>query len=186
MRTGSLNDQATSFQRYGLVAQALHWFAALLLFGLLATNAMREIVSNPEWAGAFLRLHMSLGILIFLVTIARLGWRKVSPPPPLVDAPKWSQAAANISHILLNLATLLIPISGYLRIASAGYPANFFGIEIPSIMGETPWLHQLTESVTHGDPMKLFILALVGLHILAALWHQYVWKDNVMHRMLPW
>jgi len=182
-----LNDQAASFQRYGLVAQALHWFAALLLFGLLATNAMREIApADSSLPGVLLGWHMSLGILIFLVTIARIGWRKVSPPPALVDAPKWSQAAANIGHVVLNLATLLIPISGYLRVASAGYPANFFGMEIPSIVGEMPWLHQMTESVTHGDPMKLFILALVGLHILAALWHQYVWKDNVMRRMLPW
>lgn len=172
-------------ERYGLVAQGFHWLVALLLLGLFVTNSIRESV--PEDAEKFwLHLHMSLGILVFLVTIARIGWRKLVPPPPLLDAPAWSQMAANGAHVLLNLATLFVPIFGYLRVASKNFPADFFGIQIPSITGEIHWLHEAMEEFFHGEPMEIFFYVLIGLHVAAALWHQYVLKDNALKRMLPW
>jgi len=178
-------SQDIKVARYGLVAQGFHWLVALLLLGLFVTNSLRE--AAPEASELFwLRLHMSLGILVFLVTIARIGWRKIVPPPAMLDAPKWSQFAANAAHVLLNLATLLVPIFGYLRVASKGYAADFFGAQIPSITGEMHALHELMENVFHGEPMELFLYALIALHVVAALWHQYVLKDNGLRRMLPW
>ncbi len=123
---------------------------------------------------------------MFLLTFARLGWRKLVPPPALIDAPKWSQLAANGTHVLLNLATLLVPVFGYLRVATKGYAANFFGMQIPSITGEMQGLHELMENFFHGEPMEIALLALIALHVVAALWHQYVLKDNALRRMLPW
>lgn len=178
-------NQDAKIERYGLVAQGFHWLIVLLLVGVFVTNSVRESV--PEDAEAYWRnIHMSLGILIFLVTIARLGWRRLVPPPEMLDAPKWSLLAANLAHVLLNLSTLLIPIFGYLRVASKGYAADFFGVEIPSIIGDWPFLHEIMEKFFHGEPMELFLYTLIALHVAAALWHQYVRKDNALHRMLPW
>lgn len=178
-------NQETQIQRYNLVAQALHWFVVALLVGVFVTNSIREAV--PEDSEAYWRnIHMSIGILIFLTTFIRIAWRRVAPPPPLVNAPKWSQLAANIAHVVLNLATLLVPIFGYLRVASKGYAADFFGTRIPSIIGEMPGLHKLMEDVFHGEPMEIMLYSLIAIHVLAALWHQYVLKDNALRRMLPW
>lgn len=178
-------SQDIKVERYGLVAQAFHWLVALLLLGLFVTNSIREAVPDDSEL-YWLKLHMSLGILVFLVTLARIGWRKLVPPPALLGAPKWSQLAANGAHVLLNLSTLMVPIFGYLRVASKDYAADFFGIQIPSITGEMQGLHEIMEGLFHGEPMEIFLYVLIGLHVAAALWHQYVLKDNGLRRMLPW
>ncbi|AHF02869.1 cytochrome B561 [Marichromatium purpuratum 984] len=178
---------SSDFKRYGLVAQAFHWAIAILLLGLFLSNAMREITPREsELRMLWLNLHMSLGFLVFGLTLARIAWRRLVPPPALLDAPAWSRLAANLGHLLLNLATLLVPISGYLRIASKDIPADFFGTQIPSILGEMPGLHAFVKAWPHGEPMELFFYALIGVHVLAALWHQYIRRDNGLHRMLPW
>ena len=179
-------ESASDIRKYGIIAQGFHWLVALLLVGLLTTNALRS--GSAEGSDAFmfwLGLHMSFGILVFGLTFARIFWAKIAPPPELLDAPQWSVLAAKAAHMLLNLSTLVIPIFGYLRVASKDVPANFFGTPVPSLVGDQPWLHHVME-ILHGSPMAIYLLSLVGLHIAAALWHQYVRKDHALERMLPW
>ena len=177
---------SSGIRKYGIIAQGFHWIVALLLVGLLVTNALRSgSEQGSEAYMAWLGLHMSFGMLVFALTFARILWAKIAPPPELVDAPKWSVLAAKAAHMLLNLSTLAIPVFGYLRIASKDIPASFFGMPIPSLVGDQPWLHQVME-ILHGSPMAIYLLSLVGLHIAAALWHQYVRKDHALERMLPW
>jgi cytochrome b561 len=133
----------------------------------------------------WLNLHMSVGILLFFVTIARIGWGRLVPSPPPVPAPRWSMYAARAARGLLMLATLLIPVFGYLRVASKGRAADFFRTQISSVVGDVPWLHSLMKFF-HGEPMELFPYALVSVHAAAALWHQYVLHDGTLDRMLPW
>lgn len=173
-------------QRYNLLSQLFHWIVAFLLFALLGTNLLREMAEKgSEARSGWLDLHMSLGILLFGIVILRLLWTKLARAPDPIPAPRITQLLAKVAHVVLNLATLLVPIGGYLRIASKGLPADFFGTEIPSIVGKMPWLHDLTK-IGHGPYMEYFFYALIGLHVLAALWHQYVRHDGSLDRMLPW
>ncbi len=175
-----------AFERYNLLSQLFHWIVALLLFGLLGTNLLREMAAEESASSTlWLNLHMSLGILLFGIVILRLGWTKVSHQPAPLPGAKIIQLLAKAVHVLLNLATLLVPIGGYLRIASKGLPAHFFGTPIPSITGEIPWLHEIAE-VGHGQYMEWFFYALIGLHVLAALWHQYGKHDGAIDRIVPW
>lgn len=173
--------------RYGLVAQTFHWCVVLLLIGLFVSNSLRESApENEDWRLFWLNLHMSLGFLLCMVTVARLGWGRLAPPPAPVAASPWMRFLAKTSHLLLNLATLLIPITGYLRVASKDEEANFFGLEVPSLTCDQPWLHAPIEQWLHGEPMELFLYTLIGLHVAAALWHQFVRRDDGLRRMLPW
>lgn len=140
-----MNTETTAnIHKYGLMAQGFHWLVALLLVGLLITNVLRSSTAEGSETFMFwLGLHMSFGILVFGLTFARILWAKVAPPPELVDAPQWSVLAAKAAHMLLNLSTLVIPVFGYLRIASKDIPANFFGLPIPSLVGDQPWLHDV-------------------------------------------
>jgi cytochrome b561 len=183
---GKTVSRTQTAARYGLIAQGFHWLVALLIVGLLVTDSLREAApKDSEAAATWLHLHMSLGMLVFLVAVARIGWAKLVPPPPPVLAPRWSTTAAVAAHVLLNLATLLIPIFGYLRVASKGRTADFFGVQIPSLIGDQPWLHDLMR-IAHGFPMEVFLYALVGLHVAAAIWHQYERHDGALARTLPW
>jgi len=175
----------SSSARYGFVAQGFHWLVVLLIVGLLVTDSLREgAPKGSDLRMQWLDVHMTLGISVFLVTIARIVWSRVVPPPAPVPAPRWSMLAAHAAHLLLNLSTLLIPVFGYLRIASKDRAADFFGMQIPSLVGDMPWLHSLMRYF-HGEPMEVYLYLLVGLHVAAALWHQYVRRDGVLLRMLP-
>lgn len=175
-----------SHERYGVVSQLFHWVVAALLFAMLGTNLLREMAEKESLARTeWLNLHTSLGILLFVIVILRLVWTKQTRQPAPLPGLWVTRMLAKAVHVLLNLATLLVPIGGYLRIASKNLPADFFGTPIPSILGDVPWLHEIAE-VGHGPYMEYFFYALIGLHILAALWHQYLLKDGAIDRILPW
>ena len=180
-----MND-TQSIERYGIVSQLFHWVVAALLFAMLGTNLLREMaekgsVARTEW----LNLHMSLGIVLFAIVILRMIWTKMTFRPAELPGLWITRMLAKAAHVLLNLATLLVPIGGYLRIASKDVPADFFGTPIPSIVGDMPWLHDIAK-IGHGTYMEYFFYVLISLHILAALWHQYVRKDGAIDRIVPW
>ena len=179
-------NQNPTLQRYNLLSQLFHWLVAALIIGLIVTNTLHQGAPDPsDLRVSSIKLHISLGILLFLVTIARILWARISPQPTPIDAPRWTLVAAKLAHLALNLATLLIPIFGYLRVVSKGRVAEFFGTPLPSIIGESPWINDMMH-IFHGEPMEIFLYCLVGLHVAAALWHQYVRRDGSLERMLPW
>jgi cytochrome b561 len=179
--------QTPSVQRYDLISQLFHWVVVGLMIGLLVTDFLREGAPKPsDLRTGYLNLHVSFGILLFLVVIARIGWsRLVGAPAPVAGS--WViQLASKGVHLLLNLLTLLVPISGFLRLASKDRAADFFGImQIPSPIGDVPALNDLMH-IFHGEPMEIAIYTLIGLHVAAALWHQYGLHDHTLERMLPW
>ncbi len=173
-------------QRYGLLSQLFHWSVVALMIGLLVTDKLREAAPKDtplrtEW----LNLHMSLGILLFLVVIARILWTRLSPQPAPLPGAQWTLITAKLTHGLLNLATLVVPIFGYLRVASKGRAADFFGVQIPSVIGQVPQINDAMH-IFHGEPMEVFFYVVIGLHVAAAFWHQYYKRDGAMARMLPW
>ncbi len=180
-------SQTPSVQRYNPLSQLFHWAVVALMIGLLVTNTLRgEAPKDSDLRTLYLNLHVSFGILIFFVVIARIVWSRLAGAPAPVDAPRWSQTAAKVAHVALNLATLLAPIGGYLRLASKDRVADFFGIvQIPSLVGNNPGLNDAMH-LFHGEPMEVFFYVVIGLHVAAAIWHQYVRRDHALERMLPW
>jgi superoxide oxidase len=180
-------NQTVAPQRYNLLSQLFHWSVVLLIIGLIVTDSLRgEAPKDSDLRLQWLHLHESLGMLLFLVAVARILWSRISTPPAPIDAPQWSLIAAKLTHLLLNLATLLIPVFGYLRVISKdGRVAEFFGTQVPSLIGASPQINDAMH-VFHGEPMEFFLYSLIGLHVAAALWHQYGRRDGALLRMLPW
>ncbi|ADC63989.1 cytochrome b [Allochromatium vinosum] len=179
--------QHAQTQHYDLISQLFHWLVVALLIGLITTFYIHDL--TPDTSALHLssiKLHISLGLLIFVVVIARIGWSRLVGKPEPVSQWRILQFAGKAFHVLLNLATLLIPISGFLRVASKDRSAEFFGLfQIPSPIGEVPALNDLMH-ILHGQPMEILLYCLVGLHVAAALWHQYILRDHALERMLPW
>lgn len=179
-------SQKPAVDRYDLITQIFHWIVAALLIAMLVTNWLRGAAPEDTPQELYwLKLHISLGITLFIVVVLRIGWSRLVGRPGPAPGMLVTRILAKIVHVLLNLGTLLVPIFGYLRVVSKGRTVEFFGTSLPSIIGETPklneWMH-----ILHGQPMEYYFYVLITLHVLAALWHQYLMKDRTMDRMLPW
>ena len=178
----------TNVVRYNTVAMALHWvFAVLMIYMLFWGEGLikgkpwmqpPEAASNPA-------LHAELGILILVLSVARLAWRLMNPPPPDVPMPAWQAKGSHALHMGFYALMILIPLSGMAdlpRAIAGRHPdyanLSFFGLfTVPQI--PAPWLGNLHDLLGN---LAIFLLA---LHVLAALKHQFIDRDGLISRMLP-
>lgn len=130
-----VRNDATQF---GKASRGFHWVIAVLMFCLVPIGLFMAILpaASPERAG-FVGAHQSLGLTVLVLAIGRIGWLIASPAPPslsgLTDA---ERRAAHAVHILLYVALLAFPVSGYL--ISQASSVDFYGLAIPSIDRAAP------------------------------------------------
>jgi cytochrome b561 len=134
-----------------------------------------------------INLHLSFGIVILAIAALRLGWRLThAEPPPEDGLPPWQVQSARIVHWLLYLLLFVVPILGWMNASFRGFPVTLFGlIELPKLMATRTPGFAWTGDV-HGLLATYALLALVGLHAAAALYHGLVRRDRVLQRMLPY
>lgn len=118
-------------ERYSRTAMALHWTGAVLVAANLAAGYWMEgRPRGPQKMEAF-QLHMSLGATILVLSLARLGWRLVTPPPPLPPGLGTGQRAlVGATHLGFYTLLIALPVSGWV-IASASpldLPKHWFGL----------------------------------------------------------
>ena len=183
-------------ERYGVVAIALHWLIAVMIvymlwLGYSTAHAMDE--SDPRRLD-LVQLHKSIGLTILILSIARLIWRFSHPPPALpAHMPGWEIAAARASHTLFYVLILAVPLFG-LATASAsplGLPTYLFGLfEFPHLpfLADLPRVEKAVVVVpihTAHATLAYSLLALLALHVGAALKHHFWDRDTVLIRILP-
>jgi len=178
---------------YDRVAIILHWLMAILLIGMLLLGEdmmeLKKGISEETGAGTFalINLHINLGIAILILSVIRLAWRIANPPPALPETVKpWEKKLATIIYGLFYVMMIGLPITGWLGLPSflAKHPQvmglNLFGLMdfplAPAIPIKVIILHKLGSNVA---------LALLGLHVLAALKHQFVDDTKIFSRMMP-
>jgi cytochrome b561 len=183
MTTARFSTAATD--RYGAVAQWLHWITAILVLATLplAWVMINMEPKNPSVPTLFL-IHKSIGVTIFAVVAFRILWRGLNPAPPLLwTLEPWEAWTARINHFLLYLILLAMPVSGYITSAASNHPVNYFGlVTLPSLPENKPLAHAAGE--VH-EALSWALYALVGLHILGTAYHLILKRDGVLDRMLP-
>jgi len=168
--------------RYHPVLVVLHWFLAALLIAalLLGTFVMKEIPnSSPDKLEA-LRAHMSGGILILALMLARFAIRTLSSKPArATTGSRFLDRIALGSHYGFYVLVVLMAGSGLATAFYAGlFPIVFAGSGAP-----LPGTFMVFPTrVLHGFIAKA-LFALIGLHVLAALYHQFVRRDGLILRM---
>jgi cytochrome b561 len=174
-----------STSSYGAVAKFLHWgIVILIIVQYFLAEAAEELPDGPdklEW----ITRHKSLGMLLLLLALARIGWKLANRGlPPPVPMPNAQRIAAAAGHGLLYLLLLAQPISGWIMSSAAGYPVSLFGlVDFPALVGEN---HDLHESLEEVHEVLFTVLAVVALlHALVALYHHFFRKDDTLRRMLP-
>ena len=174
--------------RYGVVSRAIHWITALLFFVMLGVGLwMEELLDDSSALGEqLLFLHQSTGLLVLGLTVLRLLWLIVTPPPPLPETLQaWEILLARFVRILMYVLLLAIPVSGYLNLAFDGHDVTFYGLfTIPALVSENHDLHEVFEEV--HELLVWSLLFLVLLHIAGALKHRYELGPgvDVLRRML--
>ncbi|MCZ6721829.1 MAG: cytochrome b [Alphaproteobacteria bacterium] len=170
-------------ERYGIVAQGFHWLTLGLVAAMFAIAwYMTGLPLGPEKVKVY-NLHKSIGVVIFTITLLRLAWRQLSPPPPS-GMNGLERFAARASHVLLYLLLLLQPSVGILHSWTANFPVVVFGLfTIPSLMAPSEALKKIFAAIHYWQSWT--ILGLVALHASAALRHHFLLRNDVLQRMLP-
>jgi len=171
---------------YGAVARTLHWLVVALLIAQFTLGWMGADLPISLRRLVLLSRHKSLGATIFMVVILRLCWRLYSPPPALpADIPRWQRGAAHASHWLMYALLLAMPVVGWLSSSASNLTVSWWGLF------NWPDLVAPDESLAHAlkfvhKVMGWGLLAAVGIHVSAALWHHFARRDSVLSRMIPW
>lgn len=169
--------------KYDRVAAAFHWITALLVIALIILGIGGEAVGNLFGMTGLetIFLHKSLGITVFFVVLARLGWRLTHKPPPLPETtPAWQRRAASAVHRSFYGFLLGLPVLGYLLSSGSPFPLEWFGHELPKANVPKSVSDTADEIHVVGG---LVLTGLLVLHVGAALWHQFVTRDGLLTRM---
>jgi cytochrome b561 len=172
--------------RYNGGAIALHWLIAVLIVcGFYIGWIMTDIPGFTPTKLKYFSWHKWIGVTVFVLAVLRVLWRASHRAPPLDHAtPTWQKAAAHLAHGLLYLLMLAIPLSGYFYSSAAGIQVVYLGIvPLPTIIGPDQAL-KATLRTLHVL-LNYTLLTLVVMHVLAALKHQFVDRDGLLGRMMP-
>jgi len=164
---------------------ALHWLTAFLLLAVFALVLLHEAFDSRALRAALLQGHRGLGLLVWLLAAARLVVRgRVGLHAPSPASPRASRLASLAVQALMYALLLGLPLLGWLLTNARGQPVVLpTGWALPSLMArDLDWADTL-ESVHAAAAWALS--ALVGLHMVAALWHHHVRRDRVLVAMLP-
>jgi cytochrome b561 len=179
------NDNRATAVGYSGVAKVLHWTVVILLIAQFIVAWTMPHIGRNTPVTTLISLHFTFGIIILAVAIVRFTWRLVyGEPPPPPGLPAWQRIASHIVEWLLYLLLFVIPILGWINASYRGMPIVIGGLELPKLVATRVPGWGWTGDV-HGLLANYVMLALVGLHVAAALYHYFIVRDGVLQRMLP-
>jgi len=170
-------------ERYGSPAIALHWLTAALVIVVGTLGLLHDSWSKSTQA-FWINIHALIGLLLWMVVMVRLWWRWRSPPPALpADVGALYRRLYGPVHGLFYLLLLVIPVIGIVTFVFHGRVFDFGLFQVDFGIQRNRAIFHPTEDIHGYLAYALFTLA--GLHLLAALWHQFVRHDGLLRRMWP-
>jgi cytochrome b561 len=169
--------------RYGMVAVALHWVTALLVFGLFALGLyMTNLTYYDPLYRVMPAIHKSAGIVLLTIVLLRLAWRRANPPTPVAQHSPLERRAARVVHAMTYLLLLALAFSGYLIATADGKALVAFGVPLLPSMFSADHLEDAAGAVHLA--LAVILMSLVAIHASAALKHHFVDRDRTLLRML--
>jgi cytochrome b561 len=170
-------------QKYSPAARLLHWSAALIAIALVIGGMIMEDLPKGAARSTVFMLHISFGLLVLALTLARFANRlTVAAPPPEPGQSRVTVLVSQVTHLALYALLFALPLIGWAGVSAKGRPVIFFGVELPKLLAENKDLaHTIME--VHGF-LGVTMGALVLLHVGAAMYHHHVQRDNTLRRML--
>ena len=173
--------------RYRKIVMWIHWITVVLVLtqvylGFTFSEVLEQ--GTPERAFVF-GWHKTVGALILIMALIRLAVRLINPPPPYPsDYPKWKRFFGVWNHRIFYVLLIALPLTGLAAVsgrAEGGWVALQLGLRLPAIPG-------IPRENAFGGVHEVLVwttLALVVLHVLAALHNQFIDRGPVADRMWP-
>ena len=174
-------------ERWGVASQSFHWLIAFLIIGLAIVGSWMSDLSPGDNKWFFYGWHKQLGVLVLSLVVLRLLWRFMNVAPDLPSfMPSWQKIAAHLNILVLYIVMFGFPVSGLIMSLLGGHDVDVFGLFTLKAFEKTPELSAIAANAREVHGMLLWALIIFGsLHVLAAFYHHFVLKDNVLKRMLP-
>ncbi len=166
---------------YGAVSKFLHWLIAILIICMLVFGYFLGDVPK-SYQGLAYDTHKLIGLTILSLMLLRLLWALTNTKPTVPGARAWERFSERGVHFLLYLTIICMPIAGWIGSVAAGYPPHAGSVNFNLPIEKSKPLSDAAFDM-HGT-LALIIIGLLSIHVLAALYHHFVKKDNVLRRMV--
>lgn len=170
----------TSPQRYNNTAILLHWGLAILIIGLLVMGYFMPDLPKTPLRKLIYNTHKSFGLIVFALVLFRIYWRLSSAVPEHVPGSPLQVRLAHYAHIFIYALILVVPGVGLLA-SSFNHGFNLFVFHWDPLFAVDK---ELAHAIMGWHGVTAYVLAgLLGLHVAAFAWHQFVQKDGLIRRI---
>lgn len=184
---------SASSERYTNVAITLHWLIAFAIVGMVFGGwYMSDLPDGAPGQYFLYQMHKSVGITILLLTVARIIWRVMNPPPALPDDMNGlEKTASHLVHLGFYGLMIALPLTGWL------YSSVSVKLDVPTVLygiiswPDVPFVDGLKTEGASGivnfihSKLAWLVLALLGLHVAGAVKHEVSAEHGVLKRMIP-
>jgi cytochrome b561 len=170
--------------QYGPTAKLFHWLIVALLIVQYLIGWLMPDLHRGMQPGIPMTMHISFGLLIFVLIVLRLVWRLTHPVGPDSSLPRWQRVSSEATHWLLYALVLATTVTGWLFASFRGWSVSFFYLfPAPMLTSDNAAAGRAIDGMHQA--MEWALLVFIGLHVLTALAHLFIYRDRVMQRMLP-
>jgi cytochrome b561 len=169
---------------YRTTAKVFHWLVVALLIVQYPLGKLMPHIHRGMTPGDAMTFHISFGITILALMVLRLLWRITHPVAPARSLPAWQQLVSEAVHWLLYVLVFATTMTGWIFATERGWSISLFSaVPFPLLPTEGSLLANAIGK-WHGT-MEWALLLVIGAHVAAAIAHTFIFRDQIMQRMLP-
>tara|TARA_R110000868_G_scaffold84822_3_gene238895 strand:+ start:20764 stop:21300 length:537 start_codon:yes stop_codon:yes gene_type:complete len=172
-----------SKDKYGVVTKLLHGLIALTIIAQIVLGILTQYTSKQTFM-TIMMVHKSIGLILLVLAVIFIGWRIMNVKPQWPNSmPDKERFLARLTHLLMYIVLFCMPLSGWIMATASGHIPNFFNLfEAP-----TPFVSlnkPLAGFMSQAHEFMAWTLGvLIVLHILGALKHHFIDKNDILKRM---
>jgi cytochrome b561 len=169
---------------YGPTAKAFHWLIAALVAVQYPIGWLMPDIHRGQQPGAGMIFHISVGISILILIALRFAWRLTHPVAPETTLAPWQRLSSELVHWMLYILVLATTLSGWLFASFRGWTISYFYLfPLPMLASDNAAAGKAIDGLHQAAEWTLLVF--IGMHVIAAFVHMFVYRNRVMQRMLP-